>query len=91
MHRLNLFPLTHLGFFHMFFDVFAITPLLERFEAEFGTIVTLSLFTGRKNTHSSFGKPMVDKTVAFGLLPGGLYLLLEKFILRGNTAVMGSR
>ncbi|KAK3207289.1 hypothetical protein GRF29_103g420000 [Pseudopithomyces chartarum] len=73
MHRLNLFPLTHLGFFHMFFDVLAITPLLERFEAEFGTIVTLSLFTG-----------------PFGLLPGGLYLLLEKYIMRGNTAVMGS-
>lgn len=38
----------HLGFFHMAFDVVALTPLLERFEAEFGTIVTLSLFTGRK-------------------------------------------
>jgi hypothetical protein len=34
---------------------------------------------------------MVDKMVAFGLLPGGLYLVLEKFIMRGNTAVMGSR
>ncbi|PVH96607.1 hypothetical protein DM02DRAFT_644686 [Periconia macrospinosa] len=73
MHRLNLFPLTHLGFFHMFFNIIAITPLLERFESEFGTIVTLSLFTG-----------------PFGLLPGGLYLILEKFILRGNTAVVGS-
>jgi hypothetical protein len=53
VHRLNLFPLTHLGFFHMFVDVFALTPLLERFEAEFGTIVTLSLFTGRKAAPSS--------------------------------------
>ncbi|KAF1949780.1 hypothetical protein CC80DRAFT_497239 [Byssothecium circinans] len=63
----------HLNFLHMFFDILAIAPLLERFEAEFGTIVTLSLFTG-----------------PFGLLPGGLYLALEKFILRGNTSVMGS-
>ncbi len=48
MHRLNLFPLTHLGFLHMVVNVLALTPLLERFESEFGTIVTLSLFTGRK-------------------------------------------
>lgn len=48
VHRLNLFPLTHLNFLHMFFNMLAIAPLLERFEAEFGTIVTLSLFTGRK-------------------------------------------
>lgn len=48
VHRLNLFPLMHLGFLHMLFNILAVTPLLERFEAEFGTIVTLSLFTGRK-------------------------------------------
>lgn len=59
VHRLNLFPLTHLGFFHMFFDVLAITPLLERFEAEFGTIVTLSLFTGRKDTTACIKKSSV--------------------------------
>lgn len=73
MHRLNLFPLMHLGFFHMFFNVIALAPLLERFESEFGTLVTLALFTG-----------------PFGLLPGGLYTLLEKFVLRSNTAVMGA-
>ena len=48
VHRLNLFPLTHLNFIHMFFNLLAVAPLLERFESEFGTIVTLSLFTGRK-------------------------------------------
>lgn len=36
-------------------------------------------------------KLQVDEMVAFGLLPGGLYLLLEKFVLRGNTTVMGAR
>jgi membrane associated rhomboid family serine protease len=53
VHRLNLFPLTHLNFIHMIFNILAVAPLLERFEAEFGTIVTLSLFTGRKkhDTH----------------------------------------
>lgn len=34
---------------------------------------------------------MANRMLAFGLLPGGLYLVLEKFVLRGNTAVMGSR
>lgn len=33
----------------------------------------------------------VDGMVAFGLLPGGLYLILEKLVLRGNTEVVGSR
>ncbi|ORY15897.1 hypothetical protein BCR34DRAFT_155763 [Clohesyomyces aquaticus] len=75
MYRLNTFPLMHLNFIHMIFNVLALTPLLERFEAEFGTLVTLSLFTGRK---------------AFGLLPGGIYTLLEKVILRSNTTVMGA-
>jgi hypothetical protein len=34
----------------MIFNVLAFTPLLERFEAEFGTLVTLALFTGREHT-----------------------------------------
>jgi membrane associated rhomboid family serine protease len=73
VHRLNLFPLMHLGFFHLFFNIIALAPLLERFESEFGTLVTLALFTG-----------------PFGTLPGGIYTLLEKFILRSNTTVMGA-
>ncbi|KAF2261013.1 hypothetical protein CC78DRAFT_522564 [Lojkania enalia] len=73
MHRLNTFPLMHLNFLHMIFNIFALAPLLERFEAEFGTLVTLALFTG-----------------PFGLLPGGIYVLLEKYVLRSNTTVMGA-
>ena len=64
----------HLNFFHMIFNLFAIAPLLERFESEFGTLVTLALFTG-----------------PFGTLPGGIYTLLEKFVFRANTIVMGAR
>jgi hypothetical protein len=50
VHRLNLFPVMHLNFFHMIFNLIAVTPLLERFESEYGTLVTLALFTGRKHT-----------------------------------------
>jgi hypothetical protein len=75
----------------MLFNLFAIAPLLERFEAEFGTIVTLSLFTGRKKPLNVAPENWFDRNAAFGLLPGGLYLILEKFVLRGNTTVMGAR
>jgi membrane associated rhomboid family serine protease len=50
VHRLNLFPVMHLNFFHMIFNLLAVTPLIERFESEYGTLVTLALFTGRKRT-----------------------------------------
>jgi glycosylphosphatidylinositol transamidase len=32
----------------MFLNVLALTPLLERFEAEYGTLTTLALFMGRE-------------------------------------------
>jgi hypothetical protein len=32
-----------------------------------------------------------DPMAAFGTIPGGVYTLLEKFVLRSNTAVMGAR
>jgi len=74
VHRLNAFPLMHLNWLHLIFNIIALTPLLERFEAEFGTLVTLALFTG-----------------PFGTLPGGIFVLLEKYVFRSNTVVMGAR
>ena len=47
VHRINTYPLIHIGFFHAFFNVLALTPLLERFEAEHGTLLTGSFFMGR--------------------------------------------
>ncbi|KAI4731717.1 hypothetical protein E4T49_00754 [Aureobasidium sp. EXF-10728] len=73
MYRLNTFPLLHVGFVHMILNMFALAPLLERFEAENGSLPTLLLFTG-----------------PFGLLPGGSYTLIERFIFRSNTAVQGA-
>jgi glycosylphosphatidylinositol transamidase len=48
VYRTNTFPLVHAGFFHMIMNVIALTPLLERFEAEYGTLTTLALFMGRE-------------------------------------------
>ncbi|PGH26618.1 hypothetical protein AJ80_01747 [Polytolypa hystricis UAMH7299] len=73
MYRLNTYPIIHQGFFHTFLNMLALTPLLERFEAEHGTLTSVALFIGPLST-----------------LPAGLYLLIERGILRGNTAVLGS-
>jgi membrane associated rhomboid family serine protease len=47
-YRINTFPLIHLNFFHMLFNVIALAPLLERFESEYGTLTSLAMFFGRK-------------------------------------------
>ncbi|KAF2838476.1 hypothetical protein M501DRAFT_1004202 [Patellaria atrata CBS 101060] len=46
LYRLNTYPLMHLSLTHLLLNILALTPLLERFEAENGTLVTLLLFTG---------------------------------------------
>ncbi|KAI1385330.1 uncharacterized protein F4822DRAFT_412778 [Hypoxylon trugodes] len=73
MYRVNSFPLIHLNFFHALFNILSLTPLLERFETEFGTLTSLALFFGPLTT-----------------IPAVFYIIIEKFILRGNTAVMGA-
>lgn len=50
MYRINTFPLVHVGLFHALSNVLALTPLLERFEAENGTLTTLVLFIGPLST-----------------------------------------
>lgn len=48
VYRLNTYPIIHTGFFHAFFNAMAVTPLLERFEAEHGTLTAIALFIGRE-------------------------------------------
>lgn len=47
VYRLNTYPVVHSGFFHAFINILALTPLLERFETEYGTLTTVALFIGR--------------------------------------------
>lgn len=54
MYRLNTYPLVHNGFLHMVMDVVCLAPLLERFEAEWGTFNCVALFLGRKCENISF-------------------------------------
>ena len=44
----NTFPFIHSNFFHALMNILALTPLLERFESEYGTLTTLALFIGRE-------------------------------------------
>ena len=73
VYRLNTYPLTHKSFPHFALNTLTLLPLLDRFESEHGTLVTLILFTG-----------------PFGTVPGGLYTLLERFILHINGAAVGA-
>lgn len=77
-------------------NVLALTPLLERFEAEYGTLTTLALFLGRKCS------PILAECVciladvlisipALSTIPALLYTFVERGILRMNTTVLGAR
>lgn len=47
VYRINTYPLIHLGFLHAFLNVITLIPLLERFEAENGTLLSGAMFAGR--------------------------------------------
>ncbi len=47
VYRLNTYPLVHVGLIHAFLNILALTPLLERFESEHGTLLTGALLGGR--------------------------------------------
>ncbi|QUC19615.1 uncharacterized protein UV8b_03856 [Ustilaginoidea virens] len=49
-YRLSTFPLIHLNFVHTFLNLVALTPLMERFENEYGTLTSLALFFGPLTT-----------------------------------------
>jgi len=48
VYRLNTFLFIHMGFLHMLVNIICLTPLMERFEAEHGTLNTTVLFLGRE-------------------------------------------
>lgn len=46
MHRLNTYIIIHRGFVHMFLNLLALVPLMERFEKECGTLTSVALWAG---------------------------------------------
>lgn len=72
----------------------ALVPLLERFEAEHGTLPSGAMFGGRSyNIVLVFiiSKTLTGRLVALSTLPAAAYLLVERGILRQNTPVLGAR
>lgn len=90
MYRTNTYPFIHTGFFHAFLNLLALTPLLERFEAEHGTLTAIALFMGRKYT-GQVRAHQSDVLLALSTFPAGLYVLIERSILHSNNALVGSR
>ncbi|KAI9680755.1 MAG: putative rhomboid protease [Caeruleum heppii] len=73
LHRLTTYAFIHESLLQLLINLLALTPLLERFEAEHGTLVTFALVSG----------PLLT-------LPAGLYVVIEKYVLRGNSAILGA-
>lgn len=90
VYRTNTFPLIHAGFFHALLNIAALTPLLERFETENGTLTSLLLFFGRELPRL-YTKPRLTHSAALSTIPAIIYVVLERGVLRGNTAVFGAR
>ncbi|KAI9150166.1 Rhomboid protein 2 [Paramyrothecium foliicola] len=49
-YRLSTYPLVHFNFLHAILNILALTPLVERFEREYGTLTSLALFFGPLTT-----------------------------------------
>jgi len=63
VYRLNTFPFTHINFFHALVNILALTPLLERFESEYGTLNSLAMFLGPFSTFPALLYMLVEKVI----------------------------
>lgn len=86
----------HKGLFHALLNVVALTPLMERFESEYGTLSSVALFIGRECAHAVLGDSLLCAALtttrtAFSTIPALLYVFIERGILRVDNAVMGAR
>ena len=52
MHRINTYPLVHLGWLHLLLNLIAWVPLSERFEREVGSAKMGGLVLGRESSFS---------------------------------------
>ncbi|MCJ1372961.1 putative rhomboid protease [Loxospora ochrophaea] len=86
MYRLNTYPLIHAGLLHALINTLALTPLLERFEAEHGTLLTGALFGGPLSTLPAGAYLLIER----GLLRSNTPVLGASvwiFVLLGVEAI----
>ncbi|KAG5951725.1 putative rhomboid protease [Claviceps humidiphila] len=65
-YRLSTFPLVHLNLFHAILNLIALTPLMERFENEHGTLTSLALFFGPLTTVPALLYIVIERGVLRG-------------------------
>jgi len=75
----------------MLIDIIPLIPLLERFEAEHGTLVSAALFFGREIVPLDTEVSNAKGSLAFSTLPGFLYILFDHMIWRANHVIQGAR
>ncbi|KAJ9134730.1 Rhomboid protein 2 [Pleurostoma richardsiae] len=86
IYRTNTFPLIHLNLLHAIMNVLALTPLMERFESEYGTLTSLALFFGPLSTIPAFLYLILEK----GILHGNTSVMgasIWVFLLLGMEAI----
>ena len=85
-YRLNTYPFIHYGILHTGFNLFALTPLMERFESEHGTLLTAALFGGPLATIPAVIYIIFEKYVLMGdtAVGGGSVWV---FLLLSNEAI----
>ncbi|PHH56260.1 Rhomboid protein 2 [Ceratocystis fimbriata CBS 114723] len=68
-YRLNTYPIVHLSVLHLLGNVFTLTPLMERFELEYGTLTTLAMFAGPLATLPAFLYIFIERVLLRGATP----------------------
>ncbi|EMC99991.1 hypothetical protein BAUCODRAFT_30429 [Baudoinia panamericana UAMH 10762] len=86
LYRLNTYPFLHRNILHFALNCFALLPLLERFEAEHGTVVTFILFTGMFGTLPGSLYTLLERYV-FHLNGAAVGASVWVFLLLANEAV----
>ncbi|KAK4240745.1 rhomboid protein 2 [Achaetomium macrosporum] len=86
LYRTNTYPFIHLNVFHLVFNLLALTPMVERFENEYGTLTSLALFLGPFSTFPAFLYVGMEKWV-FGLNTAVMGASIWFFLLAGIEAI----
>ncbi|KAH7322974.1 rhomboid family protein [Stachybotrys elegans] len=85
-YRLSTYPLIHQNVIHAILNILALTPLMERFESEYGTLTTLALFFGPLTTVPSFLYLFIEAVILRGNTPV-LGASLWVFVLLGMESI----
>lgn len=97
-HRANTYPFVHGGIISALLNLCASVPLIQRFEAQHGTLASFALFFGRTSGGTLTAKVTraclrtdSNNIAALSTFPAFIYVLLDKLVFHTNGALMGAR